>query len=498
MTSILNFVTRESKTIIHTEYDKYNLDEPSCDESRRLADSRNREFIYNNFQTKLLVIGAPAGSGKTTTIRKCIQTIPSKKCLYIVFNSSMKDEFISICKRYKITNVDVHTFDSLCLYFTKTKIQHTINPNDYVNLSSKNIHKIVPDFKDINRVNRSKLLSIIGEFCKTVKYTSISQMIIDYYENETYTKSICGMENNKLADFMENTWKCIINSSSRTHEITRKEAFIYGVYNYINDHYAQLFGDESQDIDPFMAELLFNYITTNRMLVGDHLQRIYAFRNCINALSLSSDNETYNVKGIIYTQLYVTYRFGKNLVDHLNETVSSCSMVSGCSHDTEILQYPSPKKKPTHICKYWRTILTVASITENCYIYGWTKKKTQLVGRINSLLLQQAHNQTTHTENVTDEHDENAGLSEYLLSKSPCELKELINTIDNNRAKRKDKASLYLATVHQTKGLEFDHIIVDCDITTPYKQCKNDLYYILYYTAVTRCINSVYIMTNSQ
>tara|TARA_B100001173_G_scaffold279169_1_gene261771 strand:+ start:127 stop:1107 length:981 start_codon:yes stop_codon:yes gene_type:complete len=324
-------------------------------------------------------------------------------------------------------------------------------------------------------------------------------MIIDYYENKTYTKMICGMDHNKLADFMENTWKCIINSSSRTHTITRKEAFIYGIYNYINNNYAQLFVDESQDIDPFMAEILFNYITTNRMLVGDQLQRIYAFRNCIDALSLSSDNEKYNVNDIIHTQLYVTYRFGNNLVDHLNDKVPNCNMVSGCNHNTTIINRQSSTQKITHICKYWRTILSIASTTKNCYIYGWSKKKSQLNGRINSLL-RRANSGITNIENDSNEDDENAGLSEYLLSMSLYELKELINTIDKNRAERKNNSSYHLATVHQTKGLEFNNIIVDYDITIPHKQCRNgvcsDLYYILYYTAVTRCINSIFIMND--
>jgi len=78
-------------------------------------------------------VDACAGSGKSTTILLCAQSMPSKRFLQMTYNSALRKEILAKITEYKLTNVEVHTYHSLAVkYFlrsahTDTGIRYILN-----------------------------------------------------------------------------------------------------------------------------------------------------------------------------------------------------------------------------------------------------------------------------------------------------------------------------------------------------------------------------------
>ncbi len=64
-------------------------------------------------QDPLIVVNACAGSGKTATLLGIMKANPNKKILYIVFNTSMKQEAEEKVRKYKFYHVHIKTSHGL-------------------------------------------------------------------------------------------------------------------------------------------------------------------------------------------------------------------------------------------------------------------------------------------------------------------------------------------------------------------------------------------------
>lgn len=68
-----------------------------------------------------VVVDACAGSGKSTTVLSLAKAMPRKQFLHITYNSMLRKEFQENVRKWQLTNLEVHTFHSLCVkYFTST------------------------------------------------------------------------------------------------------------------------------------------------------------------------------------------------------------------------------------------------------------------------------------------------------------------------------------------------------------------------------------------
>jgi hypothetical protein len=68
-----------------------------------------------------VVVDACAGSGKSTTVLSLAKAMPRKQFLHITYNSMLRKEFQENVRKLQLTNLEVHTFHSLCVkYFTST------------------------------------------------------------------------------------------------------------------------------------------------------------------------------------------------------------------------------------------------------------------------------------------------------------------------------------------------------------------------------------------
>jgi len=227
--SILKYINKEVRNdnICHT----YDLANPNCNESRKLADTQNRDFIKRELvNTDLVMIEAPAGSGKTTLVLDCIKIHQNKKVLYITYNRIMKEEFEKKCKKGKITNVDVKTFDGLCYHVVSEK-KMNIDITKPQTFYMKNIHNILPQLNGYSINDRSKVWEFIKIYFKSNTYATFSDIVHDTEPNKL---NVLGKN---PIDFLEDIWNTILAQPYRTFEIIRKEATIYDLADYINNNF---------------------------------------------------------------------------------------------------------------------------------------------------------------------------------------------------------------------------------------------------------------------
>ena len=483
--SIFKYINKKinSDDISHT----YDLSNPKNDESRKLADAQNRDYVKHEIvNTDIIMLEAPAGSGKTTLVLDCIKLHENKKFLYITYNKIMKEEFEKKCKKEKITNVDIKTFDGLCYHVVNNK-KGNIDISKAQAFYIKNIHNIIPQLKSYSVNARREVWEFIKIYLKSNTYATFSDIVHDTEPNKL---NVLGKN---PVQFLEDIWNTILAQSYRTFDIIRKEAAIYNLADYINTNFDIIACDEVQDCDIFMVDILLSSVTINRLLIGDSLQSIYSFRQCVNIFKINNYDKYPILLKAIRLRMYITFRFGEILANHLNQEVPDCNIVSSSRCESEIIT-SRPSSNYIHICKTWKSLLCKAAYMTNIYIYGWNNKKKQLVTRQRSLLLNAS---TVNHEN--DENEEEEGLSRFLLEMSAKDLKNLIEIIDTNSVS-KTKAQISFATIHATKGLEFENVVIDTDIVeiNPKMIIKDPNYitnyFIFYYTALTRAMKTIYIM----
>ena len=86
------------------------------------APSEEQQEIHAQLKRGInVVVDACAGSGKSTTVLSLAKAMPRKQFLHITYNSMLRKEFQENVRKWGLTNLEVHTFHSLCVkYFTST------------------------------------------------------------------------------------------------------------------------------------------------------------------------------------------------------------------------------------------------------------------------------------------------------------------------------------------------------------------------------------------
>jgi hypothetical protein len=94
------------------------------------ADPQQTLIIQAIQQNKNISINAVFGSGKTTTILRAVKQLPDKQMLLVTYNTHLKNEVQEKVDREKITNLQVHTYHSLCMkYFGYGKTDEELQQN---------------------------------------------------------------------------------------------------------------------------------------------------------------------------------------------------------------------------------------------------------------------------------------------------------------------------------------------------------------------------------
>ncbi len=240
------------------------------------------EILDSITQYENIKINAFAGTGKTTTLKLIANNYPSKKILYLAFNTGIKNEAISIFP----ANTTVKTTHGLAF----VAIQRYTN----INLSNLRNYRAIDISKEF-QINYSKAigaLKIFDNFCNNTA-TSISEEDIEHKTAKT------------MFDYM------IDNKLTPSHSFYLKYFYLLISEDKIPQfEYDIIMLDEAQDTNAVTLGI-FKYLQTKtRIYVGDKHQQIYSFRGSQNALDkIETDIEFY---------LSYSFRFNDTIANFAN------------------------------------------------------------------------------------------------------------------------------------------------------------------------------------
>ncbi|PAF46332.1 hypothetical protein BKH46_08065 [Helicobacter sp. 12S02634-8] len=235
-------------------------------------------------QDKILLVNAYAGTGKTSTLVEYCRARVGSKILYLAYNASMAKEAL---KKFRGLEVDSTTIHALAYRHIGKDFQERLGDN----LSLKPIDLIRYFPQDYESANA--LLAVFKSFL---------------FSKETINAV---MEQNKELDknilkYLPILWKDIQCDSSLPfeHDFYLK---MYQLSSPVLD-YDYILVDEAQDLNPMMLDIVIKQ-KARLVFIGDTFQKIYGFRECINALESLASYE-----GARTLYLTETFRCPQNII----------------------------------------------------------------------------------------------------------------------------------------------------------------------------------------
>lgn len=441
--------------------------------------TNEQKLIFNSKSNEYTFIQAYAGSGKTTTIENYVNFCDEKnKVLYLTFNTSL----IS-CKNPRIDYFTIHGFAYNFL---------NIDSNTIKNLSLKDLQNIY----SIDHYYANTILNSYNFFLAST--SKIPKLKHVYLSDNDGIK-----DHKKILNYMKDLWNKMNNNESKIcHDYYLK---MFMINNPILD-YDIILIDECQDITPCIMKILYRQ-KCRKVFVGDIYQQIYGFRNVLNPFNL-------NIKDRINFNLTLSFRFGNNLAllcnIFLNKFLKAEDTVKGCDNiDTKIYHYKYGKPKD-----YAYITRTNKEIIIKAYYLSKSKTNFTIIGKsynfekeieIFSKIKQNDFSCLKYCVNSIDAAKE---IFKNIQNYKWITRLELIESFEENiweliKTFHIDDSSIKLLTSHQSKGLEFNNVVLANDFK-PLIHLKtltfNDYYkkdeYNLLYVAMTRAKMKLYLNKN--
>lgn len=449
---------------------------------------RNIEYIEKIKNGRLFYISALAGSGKTTLLFDISKYFSQEKILYISFNEKIAKESGS----YFPPNVDCRTIHSIAYEFIgnkyKNKINYNIPLNRVVNSLFLNNHK--------NKfIIAKKVIEKINQFLFS-EYNSIDDV---FMPNETpafrkYVKYIY----EKMDDPKD--------SFPITHDFYLKKFQKSIIYQDFLWKYSTILLDEAQDSNGAIKGIIYSqsfYFNKKVIIVGDSNQYIYGFRGSVNIFDSIDDTIFKKI------ELNKTYRFGKSIADIANKVLKIKNenqfLIPNENIDSKI-NIIDKEKQYTIINR------TNAGVIGNVLKFSKMGKKIFIYGNLNlnyKLIIDLYHLKTNRKKVLNPnfkKYKSFDSLKEYAKSNHDNEMLILIRLVDNygdeilkiiERVNRcivfqKEEADVIIGSVHSTKGVEFNQVVLGNDFYSPFdkelkiKQDINIEELNILYTAITR------------
>lgn len=307
------------------------------------------------YQGQNLVVSACPGSGKTTTLLQHLKARPSKRKLFLCFNSSVSKEVTAKAKQLEIENIRVST-------------AHSLAYNAFPNMKKYTLAKSLKSF-DIMQFFKVK--SSLGNFTlyknatdlltlycnsdknsiKEVDYLASISVNDIYGENEKRKerKSFVKKELDLIYKLTQNIWD---NMNSGALPITHDFYLKHYQLRKLKVPYDTVVFDEIQDSSPQMLDILRQQEHANKIGIGDPNQAIYAWRGAIDAIGV-----------LDYEKLHLSksFRFAQNIADVANDIISCKKLLSPKFKYDNMTGMDKPHIVNDHTCYLARTNLRLLS-----------------------------------------------------------------------------------------------------------------------------------------
>lgn len=268
--------------------------------------------IINTLESKddNIIINAYAGASKTTTlvelVNKIRETDKISKILYMVFNRSMIQE---AKEKFQGLNVECYTTHGFALKrFTTVKkqdIEIMGNLDFHVFMQIKNRASFKSSF-----IRYSVINEMLTKYCLT--FDDLDKFCDTLRRNpESY-----GLDKNspklKEVEFFKTIYTYFIQENMYTHGMYLKE-YSCNCGDSISG-YKYLLLDESQDLNPFLLNILKRIKYNKMYVVGDEYQQIYQFTGAVNSMDKFKGKKM---------KLSTSFRFNKRIADLANKILAS-------------------------------------------------------------------------------------------------------------------------------------------------------------------------------
>ena len=439
-------------------------------------DNYQKEVVLNSSKSILVVAGA--GSGKSTTILAKIKylinikNIKNNEILLLSFGRKNKNEMKEKLKNLNI-NIDVFTFHELGLKFLKNV--NIINDDMRKKLISDIINSSLDDFKfylySIFYLLINNTILLFSK--KRIKYilnNTLTNDTLEFIDKiKLYDLKVNKSKNFKIFYTLFKTIYSKYNIYLNKNNLIEFEDIIIKSKDKIKSNYKYIIVDEYQDISKnrfIFFKKLIDYNNSNFIGVGDDFQAIYGFSGSNIEYFTNIGNYIPDIKIL---KLINTYRNSQELINVAGKFI--------LKNNKQINKKLISKKHITSpiilICDRGVEFIKILEF--------FNKNKVKSVGILSRF---------------------NFGLNKYI---------NLLKKEDDHYIYKNLK--IYFTTVHKSKGLEYDEVIIlnlnngtygfpskkkNKKIFSQYE--TNDIYEErrLFYVALTRTRNRVYILYNKK
>lgn len=499
---------------------------------------KNKVIDYNwsNYQLAIfdyikngnghLVVEAAAGSGKTSTLVKCLELIPQDKSILVTaFNTDIVNELAKKTKYFE--NVDTKTLHGLGLSFLRKNFPENmleIKPFKYdvyikdniKEYSSLNTYKL-KGREYYRYIENIKKFVDFGRFylCKTEKDL---EAIEDRYGIDVIA------DEKEIAIEILDWGKHELDSIDYTDMIWLPHVLNLTPIGLLYDF---IMVDECQDMNKAERELLLKCFkdNTRMMSVGDEKQCLYSFAG--------SDSDSFSVlksmPNTVCLPLSISYRCASKIVDFAKRIVPSIEpnndgrigeiaydvkldeICDGdmvlCRNNAPLIQaYNTFLKlgKKAHIrgkdigCNLKTMIKSTKQrlLNVDCREDGvFVRLYDDLFTTRNKLMDKFGIDEETalKLQQVQNKIDSIKAIE--ILSEGLKTAEDVITRIDEIFPSRSKKGGISLSTVHKAKGLEADNVYIICESLMPSQSAKKEWEikqeYNLMYVAYTRAKNKL-------
>lgn len=457
---------------------------------------------------KSLMVSAVAGSGKSHTLLKAITALPEEKSvLYLVYNKANQVEFVEkLSSTYVPCQYKVKTIHSLAYTTHARKVMLQRPQGAYKNVLGtakeiENAFRIQPFGAITPRQIAAVVLGSVNAFeCSYYNSPSVNNSLFAaMVAKSTLPKSQLAKLKEIVLVMVKNLWKMRLNRTAvATHNTYLK---LYAMSKPTLE-YDVVMLDEAQDAVGPVKSIIDANPQVQWLLVGDPNQAIYQFNHCINLF------QYYDFEAM---PLSKSFRYGTNLAKASDQWLGDNNITSdssGLDRDTTIL----PLSELDLSIEHTRVFRLNASMIHGLVMYAKVGIKASIGRSLTNSLIRQIEELAYFRDGDMKKVRNPALLAfdsfeSYAESKADDDDRDWVFevVIDNNEKgminlleqmlEQEDEATATFVTVHRSKGLEYDTVVVDHDVFQPMKGNKPmPISRInLGYVAMTRAVNTIYM-----
>lgn len=424
--------------------------------------------------SRVKVIEAYAGCGKSWTLLQEALSHPDERILYLVYGRRAKleaERLFSECSHVDIRTLHGHAYRQercrwkMSEYALSVFSMYKRIKNDVPDQSSHEVAWIIHAF--INRYLNIPERNLLTAYKDFIELLSDEKHIL----SKQFEECILSTSEKILSLWLSQEEDC-------PHDFYLKASFLSGSFQKGLDKYNRILLDEAQDLSPIMFACLDGY-KGSLAIVGDSHQSIYGFRYALNALAHVDPDEEFT--------LSKSFRFGKGIADfvtsYMQTLVDSSFVIYGDdSVDSSVVLSKRERRQDEYIVLA-RTNLELVTKSVDYLRLGksffFEKDVLYIFNKLEDLW--HVFKQRTHS--VKDEFlktfKDMRELKRYATSVEDTMLLSLISVIETYKMEFPDliydlkesaskayssREGIALSTVHSAKGQEYPHVRLSSDL----------------------------------